>query len=126
VDAQQPKSPKDSSPVDIAAALRQVDDDKDLLVELVHAFREDTPVRARALGEALAAGDGTAVARQAHALRGSLSILGAHRAAELGQALETAGHAGDMAQVGTLSAAFVEEVDKVLRVLSDPGWQAGL
>jgi HPt (histidine-containing phosphotransfer) domain-containing protein len=116
----------DSSSIDIAAALRNVDDDKDLLVELVHAFCQDTPVRVQALGEALAAGDGTAVARQAHALRGSLSILGAQRAAELGQALETAGHAGDLAQVRTLSAGFVEETEKILRVLSDPAWPAGL
>jgi HPt (histidine-containing phosphotransfer) domain-containing protein len=116
----------DSSSIDIAAALRNVDDDKDLLVELVDAFREDTPVRVRALGEALGAGDGTAVARQAHALRGSLSILGAQRAAELAQALETASLAGDLAQMATLSAGFVEETEKILRVLSDPGWQAGL
>jgi HPt (histidine-containing phosphotransfer) domain-containing protein len=115
----------DSSPVDIAAALRNVDGDKDLLAELAHAFCEDTPVRVRALGEAVGAGDGTAVARQAHALRGSLTILGARRAAELAQALETAGRAGDLAQVGPLSAGFVEETEKVLRVLSDPGWQAG-
>jgi HPt (histidine-containing phosphotransfer) domain-containing protein len=116
----------DSSPVDIAAALQNVDSDKDLLMELVHAFCEDTPVRVRALGAAVGAGDGQAVARQAHALRGSLSILGARRAAELAQALETAGRAGDLPQVGTLSAGFVEETEKVLRALSDPGWLAGL
>ncbi len=64
--------------------------------EVVEGFLSEAPRRLSRLREALAAGDGEALAFAAHSLKGSGAQLGALRLASLSHALELAGRQGSL------------------------------
>jgi HPt (histidine-containing phosphotransfer) domain-containing protein len=67
-----------------------------VLGELLNAFLSAVPARFDALDRALAAGDLTSVADQAHALTGSSASFGARRMADLCRELRAAADRGDL------------------------------
>ena len=98
---------------DPADVLARVGGDRSLLAELVEIFRQHWPTMIGDLRAAASAGDGPALERHAHALRGSVASLGARTSAELALALETMGRAGETAGAD----ARVVELEHELRRL---------
>jgi HPt (histidine-containing phosphotransfer) domain-containing protein len=93
-------TPPDQSPVD-EAVIEQLAGITDsagfsVLGELLNAFLGAAPVRLDALDRAVAAGDLTAVADQAHALTGSSASFGARGMAGLCRQLRVEAERGDV------------------------------
>ncbi|MBE0618401.1 MAG: response regulator, partial [Proteobacteria bacterium] len=82
-------SGRTSRAVDLTTLRRNVNGDEALIAELAARFLGDWPVRFAALREAAAGGAVERLAREAHALKGAVSIFGAPRAEGLAQELET-------------------------------------
>jgi signal transduction histidine kinase/ligand-binding sensor domain-containing protein/CheY-like chemotaxis protein/HPt (histidine-containing phosphotransfer) domain-containing protein len=74
--------------------------------EIVDSFLGEMPRRLARLREALAAGDGEALAFAAHSLKGSSAQLGALRLASLSHALELQGRSGSL----DAAAALVDDI----------------
>lgn len=91
--------PRPGATFDRERALAGVDGDRELLAELAGLFREDCPRLLAALRAGGAAGDAEGVARAAHAIRGSVGIFGALRAATMAAALEEAPAGADVASL---------------------------
>jgi CheY-like chemotaxis protein/HPt (histidine-containing phosphotransfer) domain-containing protein len=81
--------------------------------EIVDSFLGEIPRRLARLREALAAGDGEALAFAAHSLKGSSAQLGALRLASLSHALELQGHSGSLDGAAALVEAVAGELDRV-------------
>lgn len=96
-----------------------------LLRRLVTSFLDRTPARLDHLAEALADGDATAVAAQAHGLQGSAANLGAEEMAFRCAEVDALGRAGRLEpvadQLPALRAAYVD-VERVMRTLL-AGWE---
>jgi len=101
--------------LDVSAALRYAQGDRQLLNELLGIFLEESPVQLRALRDALADSDPAAVMRAAHTLKGSLRALRADPAAALAAELEALGRAGELAGAPGLAAALAVELERVRR-----------
>ena len=78
-----------------------------LLIELFGLFKEDTPSRLEGMKASMAAGDPTATAELAHALKGAAGTLGASRMRNIAQDIEKAGKAG---RVDTETARWLEQL----------------
>jgi len=77
--------------------LPEIADDPDLMREIVDLYRSNAPGWMDQIRQALAARDGTGLARAAHTLRGAVSHLGVPAATDATRALEDAGRAADFA-----------------------------
>jgi two-component system, sensor histidine kinase and response regulator len=95
---EKPAAPLDSDILDRREVLYRFDDDMELLREAVQDFLEECPRRLAALRGALACGDSDAVARLAHAVKGSVGNFAARRAVDAAQKLETIGREGEAAR----------------------------
>jgi HPt (histidine-containing phosphotransfer) domain-containing protein len=82
------------------AELRECDPDGSLAAELIGVFLEDTPKRIQALHMAFDAGDPSALAHEAHALKSSCAQLGALRLSDHCRWLEQTGREGSLRGVG--------------------------
>src|SRR3954468_18655650 len=80
------------------AGLRDPDlgGDPEFLVEVVEAFLADTPPRIETLHTSLASGDGEALGRAAHSLKGSSGNFGAARMQTLCADVERLARAGQL------------------------------
>ncbi len=87
-----------------------------LVVELVDLFISDTGSRLAALRRTIEQDDPPALARQAHALRGSFSNMGADRMAELCAQLEEQGRGG-LAQDTVVMLSELEEGFRLMQPL---------
>ena len=65
----------------------------DVVADLIRTFVEDSAVRMGRLREAAAAGSARQVRLEAHAIKGSSSLMGAGRLTELAQVVESAAEA---------------------------------
>jgi two-component system sensor histidine kinase/response regulator len=83
-------------PMDLAAALRAVDGDRELLQELMEVFLAESPSQLATLRMALHHGDPRRLEGIAHSLKGALGAVGAMRAQELAQRLEAPGRADQL------------------------------
>jgi CheY-like chemotaxis protein len=84
-----PAAPHAAPPAfDMAAALKRVDGDLDLLKELAGLFLSDCPHRMAEIRNAIAERDATRLGHAAHALKGSVANFAAHRAVEAAKHLE--------------------------------------
>jgi signal transduction histidine kinase/HPt (histidine-containing phosphotransfer) domain-containing protein/ActR/RegA family two-component response regulator len=81
--------------------------------EIVDSFLGEMPRRLARLREALAAGDGEALAFAAHSLKGSSAQLGALRLASLSHALELQGRSGSLAGAAGLVDDVARELARV-------------
>jgi len=99
------------SSTDLAAHLeRATGGNRKLLRTLIQNLLRDAPKRLSALRRALARNDAEGLASAAHALKGSLGLFGADRAAGSARSLQTIGRSGNLAgadrQLRTLEQEF--------------------
>jgi signal transduction histidine kinase/CheY-like chemotaxis protein len=87
---------------------------RSILREVVDTFLAETPQRLAKLREALAGGDGEALALFAHSLKGSSGQLGAVRLAALCRELEAAGRAGAPAHRAAALALTLTALEREL------------
>jgi CheY-like chemotaxis protein len=104
--------------VDLDEALRRVGGDYELLAELAHLFREDTPGIMAEIAAALAAADAHALAPLAHRLKGSLGALAAHPAAAEALALERAAGEGELGPATEIWNRLSRELDRLVAELA--------
>ncbi len=82
---------------DFEAAMTQVDGDEELLLDITAVFLETCQDQLTELQEALNAGDGEALSRAAHSMKGSVGNFGAKSAFDICLKLETMGRNDDLA-----------------------------
>jgi two-component system, sensor histidine kinase and response regulator len=85
-------------PADVAALREWVGDDLELLDEVAGDFAAQVPVWLAGLAEALRTGNGEALRRVAHSLKGAVGNFGAPAVREPAAALEELGKAGRLAE----------------------------
>ena len=90
----------------------------DIVVEVVDIFVREAPVRIRAIGDALASGDRTTAAREAHTLKGSAGHLGAKTLATLCARFEDKVRAGAPFDEAFALEAIEEELARVVGALA--------
>ena len=121
LDAENSSEPISDSMFDPAAALAYVGGDHELLGELLQIFVEDGPAHLKEVQQAIAHGESADLMRAAHGLKGALQALGATRAAELAQQLESLGRAGHLIGADETASALADEIGLLLR--SAMTWQ---
>jgi two-component system sensor histidine kinase/response regulator len=100
--------------------LYRFDDDMELLREAVQDFLDECPKRLAGLRDALACGDSDAVARLAHALKGSVGNFAARHAVDAAQKLETIGRTGEIARGLEVYAELDEAIERLKPALLVP------
>jgi two-component system, sensor histidine kinase and response regulator len=105
----------------VLAGLRelQVEGEPDILGELIEMFVADVPSQLVALQEAVEAGDGQAVERIAHTLKGSSGNMGAVGMGALCMELEEMGCLGELAAAPGLIVRLKDEFWRVCAVLEE-------
>lgn len=92
--------------VDLEAAMRTVDGDKDILKEVLQVFLEEDSLKLlKNIREALQKQDSKAIKAEAHGMKGAVAALGGVTVRDAAARLETAGLSGDM---DTAQATFDE------------------
>jgi CheY-like chemotaxis protein/HPt (histidine-containing phosphotransfer) domain-containing protein len=86
----------DTAPADLMKLLRGLKGDEELLRSIIAKFLETWPWRVAELHGALRDRDGEAVSTAAHALRGSVTLVGAVAAGERLEELENLGESGEL------------------------------
>jgi two-component system, sensor histidine kinase and response regulator len=96
-------------PVD---AMSRVGDDRELLAQMVMIFRAESLKMLVSIRKAAASGDGNALSRAAHSLKGSAGNFGPGPTYDLARELERMGHDGQLAgaeaKVAELEARLAE------------------
>ena len=105
------------SAVNFAELLARVEHDRELLRDLVTIFKVEFPKQLQALRQAVERRDTNQVAAIAHILKGMLSSLAAHQAAESSSRLEQLGRNGDVAAIQNALSSLEREAAKVVREL---------
>ena len=93
---------------DAQAFLRSLADDRELAMELLAAFMEDSPVRHAELGAAIAAGDADTASKRAHSLKGMCGVVRAQELINLALSMENSAREGDLGKTRETYAAFTE------------------
>jgi HPt (histidine-containing phosphotransfer) domain-containing protein len=102
---------------DRAAALRRLDEDEDLLVDVMTQFVEDAPAALSAIETAIREGDGPALSDAAHALKGAAGYLAADDLCVAAQALEGFGRSNQIEAARDAWPRFSALADSILSVL---------
>src|SRR5262249_1069118 len=103
--------------IDRKALLEGIDGDRRLLKQIVRLFLADYPRRLTEIKEAIHDGDADALARSAHALKGSLGNFAATNAFAVAQRLETMGRNRELEAAGVECRALESELALVSREL---------
>jgi len=111
------QAPNQELDFDPTAALKRVDGDRDLLKEVASLFFEDTPRLMTEVRNAIQRGDGKALERSAHTLKGSVSNFGARMALEAAVSLEQMGRNGDFARASEVFAQLDRQVTLLVPAL---------
>jgi two-component system sensor histidine kinase/response regulator len=102
--------------IDGSALLTDFGGNATVLAEVIGVFLSDAPVQAEALRKATQAGDVEAVAKAAHALKGSVGLFSKGAAYEAARAVEQAARAGDLRGA---RAGYTGIRDELSRVTED-------
>ena len=102
---------------DQEAVFARVQGDRELLQEIVGLFFVETPELLSAIRESIAGGDGKALERAAHSLKGTVSSFGSQAAREAALRLETAGRDGDVTCAAPAYAELEREVARLTHAL---------
>lgn len=116
------KPDSSSSVFDMAAALKRVGNDPEILNSMVEYFFEDAPVLLKEISRQVQLGDADELARAAHSLKGLCANFNADTAAEAAKAIEQMGHQGDLQNAPEAIPALKDEVDRLTRELTQ--WRA--
>jgi CheY-like chemotaxis protein/HPt (histidine-containing phosphotransfer) domain-containing protein len=92
----EPTSASEADVIDEAALLAGIDGNRQILRELVRLFLGDFPQRMAEIKQAINRGDGEAVARAAHTLKGSVGNFAAQTAFAAAQNMEAVGKSGNL------------------------------
>jgi len=103
--------------LDPSDLLSRVDGDRGLLSELVRAFLTTAPQQLAAIDAALARGEGVALSRAAHTLKGSVGTFAAMRALRAAARVESLGLAGDLRGAGTARQELGAEIERLSQAL---------
>jgi PAS domain S-box-containing protein len=98
-------------------ALNRVDGDRELLREVANLFYEDAPRLLIEVRNAIQRGDGNALERSAHTLKGSVGNFGARTASEAAFNLEQMGRNGDFARAPEVFAQLERQVNLLVPAL---------
>ena len=82
--------------------LRRVGGNPKMLRDVARIFAQDTPKRMSAIRKAIGRDDAPALATAAHALRGSMAMLGGSEIADALRKVETLARAGEVAEAGKI------------------------
>ena len=99
--------------------LKRVGGNPKVLRDVAKIFLADTPKRRFAIRQAIAAQDGEALARAAHALRGSVAMLGASEIAEDARTIEAMGRSGRIAEANRILAPFEGKLSGFQRLIAE-------
>lgn len=110
---------RDASPIDQDIAMKNVNGDRALLVELMQAFLDECPELLQEVRAAVDVGDAGRLYRAAHTLRGAMQTLGVTHAACLVEQLENAGRSGAPDEARLLIAPFQQEAGDLIAYLRD-------
>ncbi len=111
-------SPVDTDVLDEAELLSRLEGDRELLSEIVQEFLRDSPRLLARIREAIAAGDGDALARAAHSLQGSVANFSAKSAFQAALELERIGRERDLAGAEGACSALEEKLGPLKRALA--------
>jgi len=99
--------------IDLDQLVKTMGGDRAAVGEIATAMRSDMAQRGEALQRALAARNALPLQEQTHALKGSLSTIGAHRAAAAAKQVEPAVRSGDWDAVASRLGALAQEIARV-------------
>ena len=99
------------------AALELCDDEEELFLEIVAAYKQDAIEHSRQLLFALEAGDAHEVEERAHALKGASANICAGPVCEAALQLERAGRNNDLSQAPQLYKIFKTEFRRLMDYL---------
>ncbi|RMH50847.1 MAG: response regulator, partial [Zetaproteobacteria bacterium] len=102
---------------DRARALACNEGDAGLLDALVQTLRDDLPRQRAVLREAVDAGDGPAITRAAHKMKGALATVAADRVRDAAREMELAARGGDVARCRALAPGLDALVGRLLAEL---------
>jgi len=112
---QRPTAPQVS--VLASELLERVDSDHELIAELLDLLRHDYPEQIEAMRRAIACGNGDALEKTAHAMKGALGNLAAINGAEIAGELERIGKSGSTTDAAKRLAELEAELGRVVRQL---------
>jgi HPt (histidine-containing phosphotransfer) domain-containing protein len=116
-------APASHPPVDVAAAMYTVENDKTLLLELAGMLAQEYPRRLDDLQLALTTGDVTLLAGTAHSLRGELGLVGAKAAQALAATLESMGQEAQLSRAPEVLQELRRELEHIVAFFAQPGWE---
>ena len=99
--------------IDLDQLVKTMGGDRAAVGEIATAMRSDMAQRGEALQRALAARNALPLQEQTHALKGSLSTIGAHRAAAAAKQVEPAVRSGDWDAVASRLGVLAQEIARV-------------
>ena len=99
--------------IDLDQLVKTMGGDRAAVGEIATAMRSDMAQRGEALQRALAARNALPLQEQTHALKGSLSTIGAHRAAAAAKQVEPAVRSGDWDAVASRLVVLAQEIARV-------------
>ncbi len=109
---------KGSPAIDVNALLTGVGGDRKLLKELADLFLGDSPKMLSRIKQALSTGDAAALARAAHALKGSVGMFSTKGAFESARSLEAMGKKGSLSRGRRTYQALERELSQLIKAIT--------
>lgn len=105
--------------MDLERALRRLDNDKALLIDLIGFFLEDYPALITRIDESLQNDDASSLQRASHSLKGLVANFDAHVSKDICQQIETFAKQGDMATAASLVDGMKQSIEELARELQN-------
>jgi two-component system sensor histidine kinase/response regulator len=99
--------------LDIDALLKSFDGDRELVSMLAKVFADSSPCQLSELDDAVTRGDAEALARGAHALKGSVANFRAEAAVDAAARLEQLARTGDLSRADSALAVLQDEIEQL-------------
>jgi HPt (histidine-containing phosphotransfer) domain-containing protein len=112
-------APDTAEAFNLAAVLKRVDGDLELMKELVELFLGECPQRMAEIREALSRRDAVRLQRAAHTLKGSVGNFAAGDAVAAAQRLEATARAHDWTQAENAWPVLNEAIDRLKPALAE-------
>jgi PAS domain S-box-containing protein len=103
----------------LATALARVEGDRELLQRVAQMFCDQSGALLAQIRAALTRGEGAALERAAHKLKGSVSYFGAQGAVAAAQRLEAMGHGGEITAATAAYTELERELARLRRALTE-------
>lgn len=110
----------------LQAALKMLQEDRDLLVNIIEAFVEDCKQDIQKLQQAVATKDAQLIIETAHGIKGELGNIRLTYWYDLAYRLELDANTGYSEDLADNTQQFINELDKLLQYLEEDNWLAQL